>query len=123
MEIKNKQEKQKYLDYHIKEKDIGCYALVTYNNYTKAIYLANLGKSNIKGDNWYLEYPCELREFILNNKKDLKYLKEQGYIIKDDNAYEIDPYQQTAPFLPEVLDDLTLISEEYCLEWMLENRK
>ena len=39
MEIKNKQEKQKYLDYHIKEKDIGCYTLVTYNNYTKAIYL------------------------------------------------------------------------------------
>ena len=122
MEIKNKQDKQKYLDYHIKEKDIGCYALVTYNNYTKAIYLANLGKSNIKGDNWYLEYPCELREFILNNKKDLKYLKEQGYIIKDGKVYEIyNP--QTGPFLPDVLDDLTLISEEYCLEWMLENRK
>jgi len=41
LEIKNKQEKQKFLELNIK--GIGSYALVTYNNKTEAIWIANMG--------------------------------------------------------------------------------
>jgi len=121
MKINNENEKQKLLELNIK--GIGSYALVTYNDHTEAIWIANMGKSFTKENKiWFLEAPCEIIEynFNLNDKEDLEHVKEYVYIIKDGIVYEIDS-PQTAPFLPDVLDDLTLISEEYCLDWMLEN--
>ena len=73
MEIKNKQEKQKYLELNIK--DIGSYALVTYNDHTEAIWIANMGKSFTKDNNWFLEAPCEIIKynFDLNDKEDISF--------------------------------------------------
>jgi len=123
MKINNEKEKQKFLELNIK--GVGSYALVTYNNQTEVIWIANIGKSFTKDNNiWFLEAPCEIIKynFDLNDKEDLKHVKEYGYIIKNGTVYEIDS-SQTAPFLPDVLDDLTLISKEYCLDWMLRNNK
>ena len=121
MKINNEQEKQKFLELNIK--GIGSYALVIYDNQTEAIWIANMGKSFTKEDSiWFLEAPCDIIEynFDLNDKEDLEHVKEYGYIIKNGIVYEIDS-PQTGPFLPDMLDDLTLISEEYCLDWMLNN--
>jgi len=134
MKINNEQELQKYLDCHIKY--IGSYALVTYNNHTEVIWIAKHSNHREDGRNWYLEAPCNILKYDFRNSNDQdirKYVEEiyeEDYIeegvkyvksmIRDGWLYEIDS-PQTAPFLPEVLDDLTLISEEYCLEWMLSN--
>jgi len=136
MKINNENEKQKFLELNIKS--IGSYALVTYNNQTEAIWITRYQDHCEDGSDWFLESPCglmryefedssdkEIREFVEEQYKEeyieegIKYVKS---MIRDGWLYEIyNP--QTGPFLPDVLDDLTLISEEYCLEWMLENRE
>ena len=119
MKINNREERQKFLEANIK--GMGSYALVTYNNYTEVIWISNMGTS-FGNDNsiWFLEAPCEVHQhnYNLNNKRELKFVKRNGYLIKGNNVYEID-CPQVAPFLPDELDDLILISEEYCLEWIL----
>jgi hypothetical protein len=54
-------------------------------------------------------------ENLENNIEYVRSMIRNGYL------YEIESFQ-TAPFLPSELDDLTLISEQYCLEWMLNNK-
>jgi len=134
MKINNKKEKQKFLELNIK--DICSYALATYNNHTEAIWITRYQDHCEDGNDWFLEAPCELRRFEFEDDSDKEIreyvmeLYEEEYIeegikyvksmIRDGWLYEIyNP--QTGPFLPEMLDDLTLISEEYCLEWMLNN--
>ena len=135
MKINNEQEKQKFLELNIKE--IGSYALVTYNNYTEAIWITRYQNFIEENSYWFLEAPCELRKFEFKDDSDRavrdyvielyekEYIEEGIRYIRSmiKNGWLYDIYSpQTGPFLPEVLDDLTLISEEYCLEWMLENR-
>ena len=123
MEIISKQARQEYLVNNIK--GVGSYALVTYNNHTEAIWFVNMGTSfSQDGSIWFLEAPCCLlkHEWDTDNPFDLMYIKEQGYLIKNDNVYEIES-PQVAPFLPDKLNDLTLISEDYCLEWLLNKSK
>lgn len=98
----------------------GSYALVTYNNKTEPIWISKFEDFNNNGD-WFLESPCDLHEYPydLSNIETLNFVKEQGYFIKNGKVYEIDS-PQTGPFLPETLEDITLISEKNCLEWMLK---
>ncbi len=121
MKINNKQEKELFFQQNIKE--IGSYALVTYDNKTEVIWISKFDNFNYGGD-WFLESPCNLHEYQydLNNINDLNVVKEQGYLIKNDKVYEIDS-PQTGPFLPDILDDIVLISEDECLEWILKLNK
>lgn len=121
MKINNKEELQNFLELNIK--NIGSYALVTYNNHTQPIWIAKYENWKEDGSDWFLESPCEIYSFNydLSNKEHLECIKEYGFIIKNNSVYEI-VSPQVAPFLPNELDDLTLISEEYCLDWILNNR-
>lgn len=125
MRINSRVEKQKFLTENIK--DIGSYALITYEDgFIEPIWITKYANWSEEGD-WFLESPCELHKYgyDINNPKDLKFIKKNNYLIRDGNVYEIDS-PQTPPFLPEILEDLTLISEEECLDWILtkiKNRK
>lgn len=130
MKINNKAERQKFLELNII--DSGSYALVTYDNHTETIWISKytVGESGY----WFLEAPCELCRYEFKDDSDkaiIEYVKElyekdaieEGIkytksMLRDGYLYDIDA-PQTAPFLPDKLDDLTLISEQYCLEWML----
>lgn len=120
MLINNEAERKSFLELNIK--GMGSYALVTYANHTEAIWITRYEKWDVDGD-WFLEAPCELHKYKYNydltKQEDLDFIKEYGMIIKDNNVYEIDS-PQVAPFLPGKLDDLTLISEELCLNWILK---
>ena len=121
-------------------KDIGSYALVTYNNKTEATWFT---KYNFGDGDRFLESPCELYkqtkvgedidEFCEQYIEMFIYLEEdvskEDYInqfikpmIIDGWLYEIENFQ-TAPYLPKEVDDIKLISERECLEWMLNNIK
>jgi len=131
MKINSKEERFNYLKENIT--DIGSYALVTYNNETYPIWITAFWNWDKDGD-WFLEAPCEGRRYEFKDTSDKairEFVKEQyeeEYIeegikyvksmIRDGYLYEIDS-PQVAPFLPDKLDDLILISEEECLEWML----
>ena len=36
--------------------------------------------------------------------------------------YETEAYQQM-PFLPKEVDDIKIVSEKECVEWMIENKE
>lgn len=133
MRINTKEERFKYLKENIN--GIGSYALVTYNNHTEPIWIHKYENWDKDGD-WFLEAPCDLRRLKFEDESEqamkeyvqelykkehieegIKYIRS---MIRDGWLYEIDS-PQTSPFLPDILDDLTLISEEHCLEWMLSN--
>jgi len=134
MKINSKNERKKFLELNIK--DMGSYALVTYNNHIRPIWIHRYENWDENGD-WFLEAPCELKKYKFKNQDDatirefvevtwdddhmeegIEYIKS---MTRDGWLYEID-CPQVAPFLPDVLDDLTLISEGYCLEWILNNQ-
>ena len=133
MRINSYAERKKFLEDNIK--GMGSYALVTYDNHTESIWITRFANWDEDGD-WFLEAPNDLHryEFKDNSESIIRdFVKEQyeeeyteegvKYIksmIRDGWLYEIDS-PQVAPFLPEKLDDLTLISEEECLEWLLNN--
>lgn len=136
MKIKSKEEKQKFLTLNIET--IGSYALVTYNYCIKPIWITKYANWD-KDRDWFLEAPCELKRYEFKDNSDnavMKYileLYEECRIEDIDKAFEGVKFRlrdgwlyeiycpQVAPFLPEVLDDLTLVSEKYCLEWILNN--
>jgi len=119
MKINSKEERQKYLEENIGD-DIGSYALVTYDNHIESIWIANMGNSfSDDGKNWYLESPNQLYTSEIDDKQTRSYYNDCGFIIRENKAYEINSWQ-TAPFLPDVIDDLTLISEKECLNWLIE---
>lgn len=119
MKINSYQEKYKYLKHRIKDKSHGSYALVTYDGHTETIWIANLGKGFSKNKSrYYLESPVQLYTYNINDETRQAF-KEDGYIIRDDKAYEINAWQ-TPPFLPDKLNEFRLISEEECLNWLLE---
>ena len=121
----------------------GTYALVTYDDHTAATWF---NRFDFKGEPWFLESPCELYEIAnVANQSDLEFAKyyvenvlelEEGvdvedYINKyvlpmiiDGVLYEIENFQ-CSPYLPKEVDDIKLITERECLEYLLEksNRK
>lgn len=125
--------------------DFGTCALVTYEGKTEPTWFANMGTSfNQVGNtnDWFLESPCCLYKIAdINTDIDTfarEYMdgavcledgeSEEEYInnyvlpmIVDNVMYEIENFQ-CAPYLPEFVDDIKLITERECLEWMLENR-
>lgn len=121
--------------------EIDAYALVTYDNKTEPTYFSRF---NLGDGNWFLESPCELYKVLnlsrINESKD-DYLKEyvleliedengvDDYIDKfvtpmiiDDVLYEIENFQ-CSPYLPKEVDEIKIVSERECLEYILSTRK
>lgn len=139
MQINNKEELYQFLKLNIPE--IGSYALVTYDNKTEAIWVTRYDNFN-DGDDWFLESPCELHtyETSQNELKDMSdeqiknlciLLYGERYSSSNLNditgavkgtRYSIDNFQ-VAPYLPHELDDLTLISEDYCINWLIKQEE
>lgn len=148
MKFTNKQDRNLFLEKNIKKNSYGSFALVTYEGKTHSIYFS---RYNMEDGPYFLEAPNQLFgieipdnvdvndwvEEYINNVYEMDYLEElkanneyedfkdeiKTFIV-DGKFYEIDS-PQTGPFLPDVLDDLTLISEEYCLWYLLnvENKE
>jgi hypothetical protein len=113
----------------------GTYALVTYNNKTELTWFS---KYYYKNEPWFLESPCELYKImevdrpidefskwyvdgLLEENADVesyinKYVKP---MIIDNVLYEIENFQ-CSPYLPKFVDDIKLISERECLEYLLK---
>lgn len=135
MRIKNEAERQKFLELNIK--GAGSCALVTYDNKTEPIWISRYVDWNENG-NWFLESPCILirHKFEDDSEEAIRLHVEELYepdfveeeinnirsMIRDGWLYEIES-PQVDSYLPAELEDLTLISESYCLEWMLNNSK
>lgn len=115
----------------------GTYALVTYENKIVPIWFT---KYNFGDGDWFLESPCilyklmEVTEPIDDFCK--KYMtecisleegeSEEDYInqfvkpmIVDGWLYEIENFQ-CPPYLPKHVDEIKLINEKECLEYMLK---
>lgn len=113
------------------------YALVRYNNKIDPIYFTKY--TNEDNSIWYLESPCELYKIIKVNEPIDDFCKEyveqcielgsdeneEYYInqfikpmIINGWLYEIENFQ-CEPFLPAEVDNIKLISERECLEYML----
>lgn len=113
--------------------EVGTYTLVTYNGKTEATWFS---KHDYKGKDWFLESPCQLYRIIevdkpikefaedyassLVEEDDIESYAEQWVIpmIVDNVLYEIENFQ-CSPYLPKEVDDIKLISERECLEYML----
>ena len=121
---------------------IGVYALVSYNDTVEATWFTKHW-SDIDNQPWFLESPCELYkicnvnkpidEFCKNYMEECIQLEEdesvEDYIknfvkpmIVDGCFYEINNFQ-TAPYLPKEVDNIKIISQRECLEWILNNSK
>ena len=124
------------------EFNLGVYTLVTYNGRTEATYFS---KHFFDDEPWFLESPCELYK-ICKVDKSLKellgsYLEEyleidtdsdperfiddfiKEYIepmIIDGYFYDIENFQ-FEPYLPKEVDNIKIISERECLEWLINN--
>lgn len=116
----------------------GSYALVTYNNKIEPTWFA---KHNFGEGDSFLESPCTLckvmdvdgsihmfaREYaakLIEEGPDVEdyannYVKT---MVVDGVLYEIENFQ-CDPYLPEYVDDIKLISEEECLNYMLSKAK
>lgn len=113
------------------------YALVKYNNKIEPIYFRKY--TNEDNSIWFLESSCELNKIMKVSKPIDKFCREyvEQYIEleSDENEeyfinqfikpmivngwlYEIENFQ-CEPFLPINVDDIKLISEKECLEYML----
>lgn len=114
--------------------ELGVYALVTYENKVEPTWFTRY-------NDWFLESPCELHyiteidkpidEFfksyantMLKKDEDKEYYIEK-YIkpmIMDNVLYEIENFQ-CSPYLPKRVDDIKLITERQCLEYILRRNK
>lgn len=115
----------------------GTYTLVTYDNKVEATWFTK----HYYGDKpWFLESPCEPYKIMEVDKPINEFAKwyvdglleddvdEENYInicvlpmIVDNVLFEIETFQ-CSPYLPKEVDDIKLISERECLEWMLNNK-
>lgn len=138
MKVNNKTELQHFFEKNCPEE--GSYAIVTYCDGGKeAIWISVFKDWTVDEDgnprNWYLEAPNVLfrteleepyEESIFDYAEEL-YEEVDEILIKslmemviDGYLYEVDS-MQTSPFLPEQLNDIKLVTERECLEWMLKN--
>ena len=124
-------------EFLLKNNEPGTYALVTYNGKTEAVYFSGFYYEN---ELWFLESPCLLYqvcevdkpidEFCIEHVKEIGLTDdadENKYIdnfikpmIIDGFLYEIENFQ-TSPYLPKEVDDIKIISERECLEWLINN--
>ena len=119
--------------------DHGVYTLVTYDGKMYPIYFAKHYDTNNRIWFWescvdLLKYKidrpiddfCDLHATIFYKccDKEEKQKIIDEYIkpmIIGDYLYETEAYQQM-PFLPKEVDDVKIVSEKECVEWMIENR-
>ena len=118
----------------------GEYALVSYTDFTEATWFTKY-KSGIDNQPWFLESPCELHkvckvekpidEFCEEFVKECIELEdgesEEDYIenymkpmIVDGWFYVVNNFQ-SGPYLPKEVDNIEIISESECLDWLLKN--
>lgn len=118
----------------------GEYALVSYNGVTEAMWFTKY-KSGLDNKPWFLESPCELHKVCKVEKPILTFCKEfvsecielekgeieedyiENYVkpmIVDGWFYVIDDFQ-TAPYLPKEVENIEIITERKCLEWLIKN--
>lgn len=117
--------------------DFGTYTLVTYNNKTEPTWFT---KYNYENKFWFLESPCQLykvmelkepvdeqlKEYVsefLDKDVDIdKYINEYVKpMIVNNVLFDIENFQ-CSPYLPKYAEDIKLISERECLEYMLKSR-
>ena len=117
--------------------DMGTYALVTYNGKIEATWFSKYAEWGEDRHTWFLESPCGLYKVADVDKSIDEFAKEyiegllekgtdeQEYINKwvlpmivDNVLYEIENFQ-CAPYLPKEVDDIKLINERECLEYLL----
>lgn len=133
MKINSSEELYKYLDntdWDSKRdtKISSVYFLVTFDGHTEPIYFTSY-------EDVYFESPCELHRFPMKEDEIEEYVKEmydkqylkvsleyEKTMQRGDWHYDIDVPQCT-PFLPEQLDDIKMISESECLDWILDHCK
>lgn len=118
----------------------GGYALVSYNDVIEATWFTKY-KSGIDNQPWFLESPCELHkvckvekpidEFCEEFVKECIELEEgeseEDYIenymkpmIVDGWFYVVNNFQ-SGPYLPKEVDNIEIITERECLDWLLKN--
>lgn len=121
--------------------EVGTYALVTYNGKTETTWFTKYDNWGEDGHTWFLESPCTLYRITEVDKPVEEFAKEyieglledgvdeQEYINKwvipmivDNVLYEIENFQ-CSPYLPKEVDDIKLISERECLEYMLSKNE
>lgn len=135
---------KEFLLNNVGAEDVGCYALVSYNGKKEAIWFSNFCNLNKDGEVFFLESPCELDkicevglnidEFCKEYMKGIDLMEgategesEKDYIenfvkpmIVDGFLYEIENFQ-VAPYLPDEVESIEIITERECLEWLLSN--
>lgn len=120
--------------------DYGIYVLVTYDDNTVPIYFAKHYDTNNRIWFWescvdLLKYKidrpiddfCDLHATIFykccdkEEKQKIidKYIKP---MIIGEYLYETEAYQQI-PFLPKEVDDIKIVTERECVEWITENEE
>lgn len=109
MKINSFKERYNYLESVMKEMD-SSYFLVTFDSHTEPIYI-NKFKNWDKNGDWFLEAPCQLMKFQL--------FDEEDNVVNGKYHYEIESFQ-SVPFLPDKLDNLTMISEKECIDYMIK---
>ena len=132
-----------YLESHVDPTDVGVYAIVTVDDKEQAVYFANYSFMN-EPDSYFLESPCSLHKIEIPENTPIddfckKYVTEiveledfadkDEYIntylkpmIRNNVLYEIENFQ-TGPFLPKVVDNIKIISESECLDFILNTLK
>lgn len=132
---------QKFLLENVDNED-GTYALVSYNGVVEPTWFSKYYDDESNKD-CFLEYPCTLMktpieeddiDTFCNNYVDALIILEEGetkedfinkymkHMIIGKWYYEIVNFQCMS-YLPEEVDDIKLISERECLEYILEHNK
>ena len=118
--------------------EVGCYALVTYNGKVEATWFSKYYIEN-KDSYWFLESPCEAikitkvagdidlfcKEYVNNSVILIDDIDKENFInnfikplIKNGWLYEIEA-PQVCPYLPKEVDDIKIISESECLDFLI----
>lgn len=131
MKINSRNELYKYLDNldwnHKRDTPLSSvYFLVTFNKHTEPVYFTNF-------EDAYFESPCELHRFPIKSDEIEEYVRELYYEDSFNNALEYEKTMQRGEwhydidcpqcdlFLPEQLDNIEMISETECLDWLLKH--
>lgn len=119
--------------------DYGICTLVTYNDKTEPIYFAKHYDMNNRV--WFRESSIDLLKYKIDRpidefcdlhvteyywcneeeKQEIidKYIKP---MIIGEYLYQTEAHQQP-PFLPKEVDDIKIVSERECVEWIIENKE
>lgn len=128
---------EKFLNDNTKKESCETYAIVKYNGKEEATHFHHVWDD--KGGLWFKPAPCSL--YVIGECKNpyskewIEYFKEllendesvEDYIeeyvkpmIMGEVLYEIE-YFQCMPYLPDEVDDIRIISERKCLEWLVNH--